>query len=66
MEMILLNSESKKDIDLILKIAEKMGIHSKKMNAKEKEDYLLGLAIEKGKTNQFIDTNSFVKKIRNK
>ena len=66
MEMILLNSESKKDIDLILKIAEKMGINSKKMNAKEKEDYMIGIAIEKGKTNQFVDTKLFLNKIRNK
>ncbi len=64
--MVLLNSESKKDIELLIKIASKMGIHSQKMTAQQKEDYALGVAIKKGKTNQYVNTNDFVKQLRKK
>ncbi len=66
MEMVLINSESKKDIDLLIKIASKMGIQSRKMTVTEKEDYALGFAIKKGKTDQYIDTKLFVKQLRKK
>ena len=63
MEMVLLNSESKKDINLLIKIALKMGIQTRKMTTQEKEDLAIGFAIKKGKKNQFVDTNDFVKEL---
>lgn len=66
MEMVLINSESKKDMDLLIKIASKMGIQSRKMTVAEKEDYALGFSIKKGKADQYIDTRLFVKQLRKK
>ncbi len=66
MEMVLINSESKKDIDLLIKIASKMGIQSRKMSVAEKEDYALGFAIKKSNTDQYINTDQFVKQLRKK
>lgn len=66
MEMVLINSESKKVIDLLIKIASKMWIQSRKMTVTEKEDYALGFAIKKGKTDQYINTDQFVKQLRKK
>ena len=50
MEMVLINSESKKDMDLLIKIASKRGIQSRKMTVAENDDYALGFALKKGTT----------------
>jgi hypothetical protein len=64
MSTILLQSKSKNDLNLLLEIAKKFGIKAKILTESEIEDVGLGNAINEGKTGKFIDTESFLKKLR--
>jgi len=65
MEGAILHTNSNKDLDLILQLAEKLGISSKKLSKKEMEDWGLANAITKGKTNEYVDTESFLTELQN-
>ena len=43
-----------------------MGVESKKLTKQQTEDWLLGQAIEDGLTGEFVDTEKFLKKLRNR
>ncbi len=54
----------KSDIEILVKLAKKLGITTKKLTKKEAEDFALGLAMEAEKTNEFVNTKGFKKKLR--
>jgi len=65
MEGAILHTESRRDLDLILQLAKKLGISSKKLSQEEIEDYGLSIAIAEGKTGEYIDTELYLKELRN-
>ncbi len=65
METVILTSNSRQDINLILKLAKKLGINSKKLSKDDIEDTGLSLAINKGKTGEYVDTDSFLNELDN-
>ena len=65
MEGALLHTRSEKDLNLILQLAEKLGISTKRLSAEEIEDYGLSIAIKEGKTGEQVNTESFLKELRN-
>ena len=64
MEIAVISGESKKDIQLLIAIAEKMGIKAKFLTRDELEDIGLAKAMDEGKTGEFIDTDDFLKSLR--
>jgi hypothetical protein len=64
MDTVILNSNSKNDLKLLLDIAKKFGIKAKILNDSELEDIGLANAIKQGRTGKFVETKSFIKKLR--
>ena len=65
MEGAILHTDSSKDLDLILQLAKKLGISAKKLSKYEIEDYGLSIAITEGKTGEYVDTEIYLKELRN-
>ncbi|MCH7826537.1 MAG: hypothetical protein IIC75_00970 [Bacteroidetes bacterium] len=63
MNSAIITSKSNKDLKLILKLAKKLNIKSKLLSKEEEEDLGLIKAIIRGRTNKFVDTETFLKKI---
>ncbi|MBU1370342.1 MAG: hypothetical protein KJ578_14205 [Bacteroidetes bacterium] len=63
MEGAILHTNSDKDLNLILELAKKLGISSKKLSREEMEDWGLSFAIQEGKTGDYVDTDSFLKEL---
>ena len=66
METIILSGSSKSSMKLLLEIAQKFGITSRKLSITELEDVGLIKAIQKGETGEYVDTNSYLRKLRGK
>ena len=64
MEGAILHTDSDKDLGLILQLAKKLGISTKKLSKEEIEDYGLSSAISEGRTGEYIDTDSFLEELR--
>lgn len=64
MEGAILHTNSNKDLNLILQLAQKLGIKTRKLSLEEIEDYGLSLAIKKGKAGEFIDSEDFLKELQ--
>jgi hypothetical protein len=64
MESAIISGTSKKDIKLLISIAEKMGIKAKFLTKEDLEDFGLAKAIKEGETGELIDTNEFLKSIK--
>jgi len=64
MEAVLLNSDSKSDMKLLLDLARKIGINARILSESEIEDIGLVNAIQQGETNEFIDNGAYLKKLR--
>ena len=64
MQTAILKTESKSDLKLILEIARKFGIKSKTLSPSEAEDIGLIAAMKHGRTRKFVDTDSYLKKLR--
>ncbi len=64
MESAILSGNSKKDIQLLISIAEKMGIKAKFLSKDDLEDYGIAKAMDEGKTGEFIDTDEFLKSLK--
>jgi hypothetical protein len=64
MQTLVLNGESASDIKLIAEIAKKMGLKAKILSEEEKEDIGLLNAIKKGRTKKYVETESFISKLR--
>ncbi len=65
MEGAILHTDSSKDLNLILQLAKKLGIATKKLSKEEIEDYGLIIAINEGKTGEYIDTELYLNELRN-
>ncbi len=63
MQKALLESESLSDLKLLLELAKKIGIKSKILSADGIEEIGIANAIKIGRTDEYIDTNEFLKKI---
>ena len=66
MEAILLQSGSKEDMEMIAKLAKKIGIKIKHLSNEQLEDIGLANAMKKGRTGKYIDTEKFLKKLESK
>ena len=64
MESAILQTDSDKDLRLILQLAKKLGISARKLSKDEFEDIGLSIAIEEGETGKHVDTETYLKKLR--
>jgi hypothetical protein len=64
MQTLVLNGESAADIKLIAEIAKKMGLKARILSEVEKEDINMLNAIKKGRTKQYVNTESFIHNLR--
>ncbi len=64
MAAVIIFGKSKKDIQLLITIAEKMGLNTKVLAKHECEDFSLAKAITEGATGEFIDTDEFLKSLK--
>jgi hypothetical protein len=64
MESAIISGKSKKDIQLLVTIAEKMGIKAKFITKDDLEDFAIAKAIKEGETGELIDTSEFLKSIK--
>ena len=64
MESAIISGKSKKDIQLLITVAEKMGIKAKFLSKEDLEEIGMGRAILEGKTGEFVDTNEFLKSLK--
>ncbi len=64
MESAIISGKSKKDIQLLVTIAEKMGIKAKFIGKDDLEDFVMAKAIKEGETGELIDTQEFLKTIK--
>ena len=65
MEGVILHTDSNKDLDLIIQLAKKLGISARKLSQEEIEDYGLSIAINDGRTGEYVDTKTYLKELRN-
>lgn len=64
MQTVVLKSNSKSELKLLTDLAKKIGIQVKYLSEAELEDLGMINAIKKGRTKEFVDTDDFIKKIR--
>jgi hypothetical protein len=64
MQTVILNSDSKTDIKLLLDLAKKIGIKSRVLSENEIEEMGLVNSIRLGRTNKYVDTASYIQKLR--
>ena len=64
MEGAILHTDSDNDLSLILQLAKKLGITARKLTQDEIEDYGLSIAISEGKTGNYVNTDTFLKELR--
>jgi hypothetical protein len=64
MASAIISGKSKKDIHLLMTIAEKMGVTAKLLTKEDMKDLGLAKAIIEGKTGEFVDTNEFLKSLK--
>ena len=65
MQTAIINSNSKSDLKLLLELAKKIGVQTKVLTQTEIEEMGLAKAIKQGRTGEYIDTSSYLKKLRN-
>ncbi len=64
MESAIISGKSKKDIQVLITIAKKMGINAKFITKDDVEDIVMAKAIKEGETGELIDTTEFLKSIK--
>ncbi len=65
MKGAILHTDSNQDLNLILQLAKKLGISARKLSDEEIEDFGLSNAIAEGHTGEYVDTEDFLKELRN-
>jgi len=63
MESAIIATDSEKDLNLILLLARKLGIYTRKLSKEEIEDYGLSNAIKEGRTGEYINTETFLNEL---
>ena len=66
METLLLQGESKKDLKIFAELAKKVGLKASIISNEDMEDIALANAMKKGKTGEYVDTNSYLNKLKGK
>ena len=64
MQTVILNSDSESDLNLLIKLAKKIGIKTKVLSKTEMEEMSLVKAINEGKTGEYVDTDDFLNTLR--
>ena len=64
MTTAILSSESDADMTQLIAFANKLGIKIKMLKGEEAEDLAMAYAIENGKTGEYVDTQDFIKSLR--
>lgn len=64
MESVVLTSESKTDLSVMITLAKKLGIRIHRLTKSEVEDLALINAMKTGRTGEYVDTDKFLKKLR--
>jgi hypothetical protein len=64
MKTVILSGESDSDIKLLVELANKLGIKTQILSEEDAEDLAMAYAIEKGKTGEYVDTQNFIKNLR--
>lgn len=64
METAILKNNSKKNLNLLLDLAKQLEMNVKILSHEELEDIGLAIAIKKGRTGKYVNTESYLKKIR--
>ncbi|MDP2338656.1 MAG: hypothetical protein Q8N05_19850 [Bacteroidota bacterium] len=64
METAVLQGNSKADLKMLTDLAKKIGISVKYLSEEEKEDIGLLKAIKEGRTGKYINTDSYLQKLR--
>ncbi len=64
MSTAVLESNSKDDLVLLIKLAQKIGIKAKLLSQEEVEDICLAKAIESGKTGEYVNTDVLLANLR--
>ena len=65
METAILKSNSKKNLNLLLDLAKQLEMNVKILSQDEVEDIGLAIAIKKGRTGKYVNTESYLKKSGN-
>lgn len=64
MKGAILHTDSNQDLNLILQLAKKLGISARKLSDEEIEDLGLSIAIAEGPSGEYVDTDNFLKELR--
>ncbi len=64
METLLLQSNSKKDMQMFATLAKKIGLKTKLLNNEHIEDIALATAMKKGRTGEYINTTTYLTKLK--
>jgi hypothetical protein len=64
MEGAILHTDSVKNLKLILQLAKKLGISARVLSKDEFEDLGLSVAIQQEETGEYIDTEAYLKELR--
>jgi hypothetical protein len=64
MEAAIISGNSKKDFQLLVTIAEKMGMNVKYLTSDDLEFFGMAKAIEEGKTGTYIDSDEFLSSLK--
>ena len=64
MQTVILKSDSKTDLKLLLDLAKKIGVKSRVLSESESEEIGLVNAIKSGRTKEYVETATFIKKIK--
>ncbi|GHB57902.1 hypothetical protein [Persicitalea jodogahamensis] len=64
MKTAILSSESDANLNLLIELADKLGIKTRVLSQQDAEDLSLAYAIKVGRTGEFIDTQDFIKSLR--
>ncbi len=63
MKTAIFSSDSDSNLELLLQLAEKLGMKANLLTEEEAEDLAMVYAIEEGKTGEYVDTDTFLKSL---
>jgi hypothetical protein len=64
MKTLLVQSASKQDLKMMVAIAKNMGLKTKILNQSEMEAIALAQAMDKNRTNEYVNTETFLQKLK--
>lgn len=64
METVVLQGNSKEDLKILTDLAKKIGIKVKYLSEEEKEDLGMIQAVKEGRTGKYVNTESYIEKLR--